>query len=150
MTNKSKIKGSAYEAKIATLFTTEFGKQFRRVPLSGALEWMKGDIIVIEDTAWFPYTIECKHYKDLEWNNFLTAKTSDIHNFWRQTLREAKVMNKKPLLVFRWNRSKDYVAYDDDIQVASFVQVKAYGNEFKISLLSDWLKAIKSQTKLAC
>ena len=149
MSNPSKIKGSAYEAKITKLLTEVFGKEFRRVPLSGSLEWLKGDIFVPTDTAWFPYTIECKHYAEIDWSNLLTAKTSDLHNFWKQTQREAAVMKRKPLLIFRWNRSKDYVAYDDYIKVDDYVEINSFGNRFKISLLDQWLIAVKNQTNLA-
>lgn len=149
MANRSKIKGSAYEAKIATLLSKEFDKEFRRVPLSGAIDYLKGDIWTPHDTAWWPYCIECKHYSELEWNNLLTAKTTDILNFWRQAVREADVMSKKPLLIFRWNRSKDFVAYNDDIDVDSYVEIKSFDCLFKVSLLEDWLKAIKNQTELA-
>jgi hypothetical protein len=147
--NKSKAKGSAFEAKIAASLTIDFGKQFRRVPLSGALEWMKGDIMCIVDTAWFPWCIECKHYKEINFNSLLTAKSADMYSFWEQTQREALVMEKKPLLIFRWDRSKDFVAYDDDIIVESFMEVNSFGHKFKIALLTDWVKAVKSQTDLA-
>lgn len=146
--NKSKAKGSAFEAKIAKLFTEQFGKEFKRVPLSGALEWMKGDIVCIKDTAWFPYTIEAKHYKDINWNSLLTAKSSDMFSFWEQTLREAAVMEKKPLLVFRWDRSKDYVAFDDDIHLDNYLEVSSFNHCFKIALLSEWIEAVKTQTNL--
>lgn len=147
--NRSKAKGSAFEAKIAKIFTEEFGKEFKRVPLSGALEWMKGDIVCIKDTAWFPYTIEAKHYKEINWNSLLTAKSSDMFSFWEQTVREAKVMDKKPLLVFRWDRSKDYVAFDDDTPVINYIEVSSFGLKFKICLLEEWLETIKKQTNLA-
>jgi len=147
--NKSKAKGASFEAKIADILTKEFGKDFKRVPLSGALEWMKGDIICIEDTAWFPYTVECKHYATIDWNSLLTAKSNDMYSFWKQTLREAEVMKKLPLLIFRWDRSKDFVAYNDSIQVESYIEVKSFGYNFKVCLLDDWLRAIKSQTMLA-
>lgn len=147
--NKSKAKGSAYEAKIATLLTKEFKKEFRRVPLSGALEWMKGDIVCIKDTAWFYWCIECKHYKEINWNNLLTAKSTEMYSFWEQAVREAKVMEKEPLLIFRWDRSKDFVAYNDEIvQVDNFIHVKSFGHEFKIALLSEWIDAVKNQTDL--
>ena len=76
--NKSKAKGSAYEQKIATRLTSEFKVEFRRVPLSGSIDYLKGDIWTPHDTAWWPYAIECKHYKDIEWNNLLTSKTTDM------------------------------------------------------------------------
>ena len=43
MVNRSKIKGSAYEAKIRDLLTSELKIEFKRMPLSGALEYLKGD-----------------------------------------------------------------------------------------------------------
>ena len=76
--NKSKAKGSAYEQKIAARLSSEFGKEFRRVPLSGAIDYLKGDIWTPHDTAWWPYAIECKHYKNIEWNNLLTSKTGTV------------------------------------------------------------------------
>lgn len=141
--NKSKAKGNAFEAKIAKRFTAEFGKEFKRVPLSGALEWMKGDIVCIKDTAWFPYCVELKHYKEINWNSLLTAKSADMYSFWEQTVREAEVMEKLPLLVFRWDRSKDYVAYADNIAVDNYLEVSSFGHKFKISLLDDWIEVVK-------
>jgi len=150
MTNRSKIKGSAYEAKIKDILNINFPNiRFERVPLSGSIEYLKGDIWTPHDTAAWPWCIEAKHYATLEWNNLLTAKTTDILNFWKQTLREAETMRKKPLLIFRWNRSKDFVAYNDDIQIDSHIAVNSFGYSFKIALLEDWLAAVKSQTTLA-
>ena len=63
--------------------------------------------------------------------------------FWRQAVREAEVMKKKPLLIFRWNRSKDFVAFDDDLEVPFYIEVKSFGCEFKVTLLEDWLQVIK-------
>ena len=85
MANKSKIKGSVYEAKITKYLTKELGLEFKRVPLSGAIDYLKGDLWTPHDTAAWPYCIECKHYKHVEWNNLLTAKTTDLLEFWRQT-----------------------------------------------------------------
>lgn len=147
MTNKNKAKGSAYEQKVATRLTKEFGVEFRRVPLSGSIDYLKGDIWTPHDTAWWPYAIECKHYKDIEWNNLLTSKTTDMLQFWRQAVREAEVMNKKPLLIFRWNRSKDFVGFDDDTEVASYIEVKSFGCSFKVCLLDDWLEVVKPKFK---
>jgi hypothetical protein len=63
--------------------------------------------------------------------------------FWRQTVREAEVMEKKPLLIFRWNRSKDFAAFADNLEVDHFVKVKSFGCEFKITLLDEWIKKVK-------
>ena len=58
MANKNKAKGSAYEQKIANRLTNEFKKEFRRVPLSGSIDYLKGDIWTPHDTAWWPYAID--------------------------------------------------------------------------------------------
>ena len=145
MVNKSKIKGTAYEAKIKRYLNSHLNIEFERMPLSGAIEYLKGDLWTPHDTAAWPYCIECKHYKDIQWNNLLTAKTTDLLQFWRQAEREAEVMKKKPLLIFRWNRSKDFIGWNDDIVVDHYVEVKSFGCHFKITQLDDWIRALKDQ-----
>tara|TARA_Y100001963_G_scaffold65907_1_gene91826 strand:- start:29237 stop:29683 length:447 start_codon:yes stop_codon:yes gene_type:complete len=145
MVNKSKIKGTAYEAKIKRYLNSHLDIEFERMPLSGAIEYLKGDLWTPHDTAAWPYCIECKHYKDIQWNNLLTAKTTDLLQFWRQAEREAEVMKKKPLLIFRWNRSKDFIGWNDDIVVDHYVEVKSFGCHFKITQLDDWIRALKDQ-----
>jgi len=148
MANKSKIKGSAYEAKIKRYLNSNFDIEFERMPLSGSIEYLKGDLWTPHDTAAWPYCIECKHYKDIQWNNLLTAKTTDILQFWRQAVREAEVMRKEPLLIFRWNRSKDFVGWSDDVKVDHYVEIKSFGCHFKVTQLDDWVKAVKEQKNL--
>ena len=148
MANKSKIKGSAYEAKIKRYLNSHFDSEFERMPLSGSIEYLKGDIWTPHDTAAWPYCIECKHYKDIQWNNLLTAKTTDLLNFWRQAVREAEVMRKEPLLIFRWNRSKDFVGWSDDVEVSHYIEIKSFGCHFKVTQLDDWVKAVKEQKDL--
>jgi len=148
MANKSKIKGSAYEAKIKRYLNSHFDIEFERMPLSGSIEYLKGDIWTPHDTAAWPYCIECKHYKDIQWNNLLTAKTTDLLNFWRQAVREAEVMRKEPLLIFRWNRSKDFVGWSDNVKVDHYIEIKSFGCHFKVTQLDDWVKAVKEQKNL--
>ena len=148
MANKSKIKGSAYEAKIKRYLNSHFDIEFERMPLSGSIEYLKGDLWTPHDTAAWPYCIECKHYKDIQWNNLLTAKTTDILQFWRQAVREAEVMRKWPLLIFRWNRSKDFVGWNDNVKVDHYVEIKSFGCHFKVTQLDDWVKAVKEQKNL--
>lgn len=143
MVNKSKIKGSTYEAKIRDILTKELKIEFKRMPLSGSLEYLKGDLWTPHDTAAWPYCIECKHYAEVNWNGLLTAKSSDLLNFWRQAVREAEVMKKKPLVIYRWDRSKDYVCWNDDININTQINYTGFGCEFKMGLLQDWLDEYK-------
>lgn len=148
MANPSKIKGAAFEAKMVKLLSTELGLDFKRVPLSGAIEYLKGDIWLPSDTAGWQYCIEAKHYAELEWNNFLTAKSTDILQFWIQAKEAAERMNKSPLLLFRWNRSKDFAGYSDfSISCPNYIEINSFGHHFRISLLSDWVDGYKNKLK---
>ena len=64
-------------------------------------------------------------------------------------MREADTMKKKPLLIFRWNRSKDFVAFNDDLDVPFYIEVNSFGCHFKVSKLDDWIEAVKKQSNLA-
>ncbi len=139
MSNTSKTKGRAFEYVVRDKFSETFDSQFERVPLSGALTYLKGDVYA----PWlpdFPWTIEAKHHKEVDWNNMLTAKTSLILEFWDQTVREALVMKKHPLLVYKWDRSKLFACWNDDkVTTRNFVHVKSGSREFRMALLDDWL-----------
>ena len=56
-------------------------------------------------------------------------------------------MEKKPLLIFRWNRSKDFVAFNDNLIVDFYIEVKSFGCHFKVTKLDDWLIKIKKIIK---
>jgi hypothetical protein len=148
MASKGKIKGTTYEYKIRDLFSKEFDRKFERVPLSGALEYLKGDIFC---PHWpqIPWTIELKHHKEVDWNNLLTATKSNLLiKFWEQTTREAEVMKKLPLLIYRWDRGKDYVCWTDEgahigIEVADYIHINVNGESFRMALLKDWLVEAK-------
>jgi hypothetical protein len=142
MANPSKTKGRSFEYVVRDLFTEAFNTQFERVPLSGALAYLKGDVYA----PWkpdFPWCIEAKHHKEVPWNNVLTAKSSLLLDFWRQTSREAKTMKKSPLLIYKWDRSKIFACWNDNIEVAEYVYVKTGDCEFKMSLLDLWMPAAK-------
>ena len=84
----------------------------------------------------------------LNFNSLITAKSNDIWAFWKQAQEECDVMRQnnpkvKPIVIFRWDRSKNFVMWDDDIQVKTQMSITAFGNNVKIALLDDWLKQVK-------
>lgn len=148
MTNTSKNKGRTFEYVVRDKLSDTFKSQFERVPLSGALSYLKGDVYA----PWlpdFPWTVEAKHHKEVSWNNVLTAKTSLLLEFWDQTTREAEVMKKLPLLIYKWDRSKLYACWNDDlVKVTNFVHIKSGSRDFYMTLLDDWLaQAAKAYIK---
>lgn len=107
--------------------------------------YLKGDVWIpdpIQAAKW-PYCIECKHYKEVPLHNLLTAKSSEIWQFWKQAVDAAEAMDKKPLVIFRWDRSKDFVVWDDEIEVDTQMNVRAFGYDIKIAELANWLPKVK-------
>ena len=146
MSNKAKQKGSRYELEIAKKLTLELGVEFKRTPLSGALDDIPGDIWMPKDSKAFPWTVECKHYKNIPWNNFLTAKSNPIYGFFDQAVRQAKLADKSPLVIFKQDRGKSYVVYCNNVvNVRDRVEVYCFGYNIKIALLDDFLSELKKK-----
>lgn len=147
MSTKSKTKGRNFEYKVRDLFSEAFDSKFERVPLSGALKYLKGDVYA----PWlpdFPWCIEAKNHKEVNWNGLLSAKSSNLYEFWEQTKREADVMEKSPLLIYKWDRSKIYCCWDDSsIMPKSFIQINCFGHSFYMALLDDWIVEAKKHYK---
>lgn len=146
MANPSKAKGSAFENKIKVILADHYKIQFERVPLSGSLAYLKGDLWAPHNPE-FPYCIECKHHEEVNWNSILVSKSSNLLDFWQQSLDNAKVMKKKPLLIYRWDRSKDYICWDDDVNLDHQIHYKGFGFEFKMGELLKWLPQSKLKSK---
>ena len=53
-------------------------------------------------------------------------------------------MKKKPLVIYRWNRSKDYVCWDDEVEIKHYIKCNVFDCKFKMGLLNDWITEIKS------
>lgn len=142
MSSKSKQKGRSFEYVVRDAFSEAYNQKFERVPLSGALEYLKGDVYC----PWlpnFPYCIEAKHHKEVPWNNLISAKKSSLLlDFWKQTLREAEKMKKRPLLVYKWDRSKIYCCWDDELNLSDQITVNVDNLYFKMGLFDEWLSLV--------
>lgn len=107
--NKSKAKGAKAEVEVRDALRTASRLAFQRVPLSGAIKFLKGDIYIPNKDNVF--CIEVKHYKDEHLNStIITSVKSQFEKWWEQAVREAKVMENEPLLIFRKDRGKYFVA----------------------------------------
>ena len=119
-----KAKGSAYERKVAELFTKHYYSdgdgEFRRVPMSGA--WDKkvapGDIIPLKRSygesytfdEQFPFSIECKNHSDIKhFFSGLYSAESDIWLWMEQSSYDASSAKKIPIVVFKLYRTFDVV-----------------------------------------
>lgn len=140
----SRAKGSRAENDVAKLLKQETGHDFKRVPLSGGLHashGLKGDLYIPNSLNIF--CIEVKHYKDDHLTSkVLTDKKPQLIEWWEQTIREAAQVSRKPLLIFKFDRSKMFVAFKDMPNTTnyrcSFMSID--GHEFYVAKLEDWLK----------
>jgi len=141
----SRQKGARTETLARDVLRKHTGLNWERVPGSGALDpkhQLKGDLYVPGSNNKF--CIEVKGYAEDHINSgLLTHKTPQLIEWWQQTDRQARQVGKLPLLIFKYDRSKLFVAtveYNLDMLDNRWI---LYSNgedyEFYILLLEDWL-----------
>jgi hypothetical protein len=138
----SRDKGSRAETLIKDKLKALTGLGWQRTPGSGALDpkhLLKGDLYVPGVTNVF--CVECKHYKeDHLTSEILTSKNPTIIDWWSQAVRQAVQVNKKPLLLFKHDRSKIFVGFEDFPDVDyNFVYISRDPHQFFVSILEDWI-----------
>jgi len=133
-----RAKGAEGERQVRDLLKKHTSLGFQRVPMSGALEYLKGDIFL--PNMHNNYCIEVKFYKDSHFNDkILTALKSNMFiRWWDQTLEQAKKAGAKPALFFKYNRSKIFVAQRDEPENGlNYMYVSHLG--CYVSLAHEWL-----------
>lgn len=96
-----------------------WGVPFRRTPSSGAWNTQSrnmghgttdfhGDIVAPAE-ADFPFSVECKAYKEVELYKAFYAK-SNIFDWWDQCRGDARAVGKQPMLIMKENRKSSLVA----------------------------------------
>jgi phage-related protein len=144
----SRAKGARGETVVRDLLRELTGLQWERVPMSGALaptHKLKGDLYVPETSM--KYCVEVKNYADDHFTSkLLTSKSPQLIEWWEQTVREAMEVNKEPLLIFKFDRSKIFVAYEPKPTVEyNYTHVNVNGYSFNVSLLNDWINREKPE-----
>lgn len=148
---KSKEIGNNYERKIAKLFTKWWGQEFRRVPNSGALRWAGvwwsySDLLPPDDCLMI---IECKHHRSApRLENLLheSKPKTGPYVWWEQVCQDWKRFKNEvgyppfKLLVYRYLRSKDYVAFDNchHINIPNSIKTQ----KFTITTLNEFFKHV--------
>ncbi len=133
-----RAKGAEGERQVRDLLRKHTELEFQRVPMSGALDFMKGDVFL--PNMHNNYCIEVKFYKDSHFSDkVLTAKKSNVFiQWWNQTIEQAKKAGAKPALFFKYNRSKIFVAQKDKPENGlDYMYVSFLG--CYVSLAQDWL-----------
>jgi hypothetical protein len=138
----SRAKGARAETIMRDQLRKLTGLKWERVPGSGALDekhGLKGDLYVPNEKNL--YAVEAKHYKDDHLSSqVLTSKSPQLLAWWSQAVRQGTQVSKKPVLIFKHDRSKTFVAYQD-MPTANyryvFVSVDNY--EFYVATLEDYI-----------
>ena len=96
-------KGNRGEYLVRDLLREKTGLGFERVPTSGALSYLKGDIYVPNRNNIF--CIEVKFYEESALNDkILTNKSNNLIKWWDKILQQAEKQKQNPLLFFKYNR----------------------------------------------
>jgi len=143
MTVDSRAKGARTETVVRDLLRKYTGLSWERVPGSGALDpkhKLKGDLYVPDKSN--TYCIEVKGYADDHVTSaILTSKTPQLVDFWHQAVRQGVQVDRRPLLIFKHDRSKIFVCFEDmpttDAYRYLYVNVSPY--QFWVAILDDWI-----------
>lgn len=136
----SRAKGARAELQIRDKLRDLTGHKFERTPSSGALSpalMMKGDLFIPNVNNL--YSIEVKHYENDQFTTSIySAKEPTLFKWWDQAIRQANQTSKKPLLIFKHDRSKNFVAFKDMPDKDFLYTYINYIEPFYVALLEDW------------
>ena len=140
-----RAKGARTETQARDLLRKHTGLQWERVPGSGALDekhGLKGDLYVPNEKN--HYAVEVKGYaEDHISSALLSSKSPQLLKFWEQATRQGTQVKKEPLLIFKFDRSKFFVAHNDPNYLPDgsypYLYFDRDGQGAFIMLLEDWL-----------
>jgi hypothetical protein len=141
-----RAKGAKAESDAKIILRKHTGLGWERTPGSGALDekhLLKGDLYIPGKENL--YCVEVKHYEDDHiTSQILTSKNPQLMQWWEQAVRQGIQVGKRPILIFKHNRSKMFIAFED-IPSAHYrnMFIDAMNHQFYIAVLEDWLKLEK-------
>lgn len=135
----SRAKGARGEYLVRDLLREATGLQFERVPNSGALEYLKGDLYVPNERNKF--CIEVKNYSESPLTDkiFTARKTNNLIRWWKKVVQQAEGGNQEPLLFFKYNRSAIFVVTANQPQSKESDYMYINWLNCYILLADDWL-----------
>ena len=138
----SRAKGARGEYLVRDMLRNATGFQFERVPSSGALEYLKGDLYVPH--AKNRFCIEVKNYENSPLSDkiFTAPKTNNLIKWWKKLLIQAERGNQEPLLFFKYNRSPVFVVTGEPPEETKEYMFICFLQCF-VLLAEEWLKKEK-------
>ena len=134
----SRAKGARGEYLVRDLLRDHTNLQFERVPMSGALEYLKGDLYVPNEKNYF--CIEVKNYAESPLSDKILSqvKTNNLLRWWRKLVTQALAGKQRPLLFFKYNRSKIYVGTENKPEYTNYIYISDLN--CYICIAEQWLK----------
>jgi len=135
----SRAKGARGEYLVRDMLRESTGMQFERVPNSGALEYLKGDLYVPHEKNRF--CIEVKNYAESPLTDriFTQEKTNNLITWWKKLIIQAAGGKQAPLLFFKYNRSPVFVVTENMPDVCEKWMYISFLDCYAL-LAEDWLK----------
>lgn len=146
----SKDKGARAESLAKELLVSFTRLNWQRVPQSGGLSKehkLKGDLYIPNEKN--IYCIEVKHYKDDHLTSkLLTSTNPQLLDWWNQTVREAQEIERQPLLLFKFDRSKWFICTectleDYELNNKPYFIYKYNDKDLILQKFEDWLNVIE-------
>ena len=138
----SRAKGARGEYLVRDMLRAHTNLQFERVPNSGALEYLKGDLYVPH--AKNKFCIEVKNYESSPLSDkiFTAPKTNNLIQWWKKLEKQAEGGNQEPLLFFKYNRSPVFVVTAEPPEETKEYMFICFLQCF-VLLAEEWLKEEK-------
>lgn len=126
MTNP-RDKGKRGEYLCRNLLRDHTGLKWERIPSSGALPYLKGDLYVPNQNN--KYCVEVKNYKDpvVSEKIFTQLRSNGLILWWNKVVKQAARMEAKPILFFKHNRSPFYAAVQDKPKNSNYMYLNWIG-----------------------
>ena len=140
----SRAKGARGEYLVRDLLRQHTDLQFERVPSSGALEYLKGDLYVPHEKN--KYCIEVKNYSESPLTDkiFTAPRTNNLIKWWNKVVQQAHMGNQEPLLFFKYNRSPIFVVTADRPENFSlWIDINFLGCHVMVA--EEWLRNEKPE-----
>jgi len=132
----SRAKGARGEYLVRDMLREYTDLKFERVPASGALEYLKGDLYVPNEKNRF--CIEVKNYADSPLNDkVFTNKTNNLVKWWTKIQEQAIDQGQEPLLFFKYNRSKIFAVTELQPSLEMYMHISWLGCYI---VLADYLE----------
>ena len=133
----SRAKGARGEYLVRDMLRAHTNLQFERVPSSGALEYLKGDLYVPH--AKNKFCIEVKNYESSPLSDkiFTAPRTNNLIKWWKKLEQQAERGNQLPMLFFKYNRSPVFIVTRMEPVYPEYMYISIL--DCYVSIAEEWL-----------